>query len=49
METALGKKGLMVRGPSMWNNMTEELRTFSGNIVRFKKDLKKWIRENVES
>ena len=48
METALGKKGLMVRGPSMWNNMTEELRTFSGNIVRFKKDLKKWIRENVE-
>ena len=41
METALGRKGMMVRGPSMWNTMTEKLKTFNGNISSFKKDIKK--------
>ena len=48
METSLGNKGVMVRGASLWNSMTEELRVFTGNLKNFKNKLKKWIRENIE-
>ena len=48
MKTALGKKGMMVRGPTMWNAMPRNLRVFTGNLLGFKKDLKKWIKINVD-
>ena len=47
-KTALAKKGMMVRGPTLWNAMPRDLRMFTGSQISFKKDLKKWIRENVE-
>ena len=45
---ALAKKGMMVRGPTMWNAMPRSLRIFTGSIFSFKKELKKWIKINVE-
>ena len=48
MKTALGNKGIMVRGPKLWNLMPQNLRIFTGNITSFKRELKKWIRSNVD-
>ena len=45
---ALAKKGMMVRGPTLWNAMPRELRVFTGGLAKFKKELKKWIKINVE-
>ena len=47
-ETALAKKGMMVRGPTLWNTMPKSLRAFHGSQLSFKKDLKKWIKANVD-
>ena len=45
---AISKKGIMVRGPTMWNQLPIELRTFKGNLQSFKKELKIWIKNTVE-
>ena len=37
---ALAKKGMMVRGPTLWNAMPRELRVFTGGLAKFKKELK---------
>ena len=45
---ALAKKGMMVRGPTLWNSMPRNLRVFTGSLFKFKKELKKWIKDNIE-
>ena len=39
----------MVRGPTLWNGMPRNLRVFTGSLFKFKKELKKWIKMNVEA
>ena len=46
--TALAKKGMMVRCPTVWNTMPRSLRVFDGSQISFKKDIKKWIKETVD-
>jgi hypothetical protein len=45
---ALAKKGMMVRGPTLWIAMPRNLRVFTGSLAKSKKELKKWIKMNVE-
>ena len=48
MKTGLGSKGMMTRGPMMWNSLPAHLKGMTGNLLKFKKTLKAWILENVE-
>ena len=45
---ALAKKGMMVRGRTLWNSMPRNLTVFTGSLFNFKKELKKWIKVNIE-
>ena len=46
--TSLAKKAIRFRGANMWNTLPSTLKTFRGEIKNFKKQLKTWVRENVE-
>ena len=48
MKTSLGSKGMMTRGPMMWNSLPAELKGMSGSLGSFKNALKTWIKNNVE-
>ena len=48
MQTGLGGKGLMARGPMMWNSLPVEIKGMIGSLEKFKKALKLWIKNNVE-
>ena len=45
---AITKKGIMVRGPTMWNQLPRKLRIFKGSLQSFKKELTKWVKSTVE-
>ena len=47
-KTSLGKKAIRFRGASMWNTLPANLKMFTGEVQSFKKQLKRWIRENIE-
>ena len=47
-EKAITKKGIMVRGPTLWNQLPRKLRIFGGSLQSFKNELKKWIKKTVE-
>ena len=45
---AISRKGIMVRGPTMWNQLPIKLRTFKGSLQSFKKELRTWIKNTEE-
>ena len=47
-ETSLARKALRVRGATWWNSLPQELKSFSGEVQCFKKQLKAWVKTNVE-
>ena len=47
-DKAIAKKGIMVRGPTMWNQLPRELRIFRGSLHNFKKELRNWVKGTVE-
>ena len=47
-DKAIAKKGIMVRGPTMWNQLPRELRIFKGSLHNFKKELRNWVKSTVE-
>ena len=47
-QKATTKKGIMMRGPTVWNTLPMELRTHQGSLQMFKKELKLWIKNNLE-
>ena len=44
---SLFRKSFSFRGPEYWNSLPSELRNISG-ISNFKKELKKWVMQNVQ-
>ena len=47
-KTSLGKKAIRFRGAKMWNTLPAHLKTVTGEVQSYKKQLKIWVRENVE-
>ena len=47
-KTSMSKKSLRVRGAEQWNLLPPELKGFVGDITKFKKELKIWVKNNVE-
>ena len=47
-KTSLGKKALRFRGASMWNTLPANLKIVTGEVQSYKKQLKIWVRENVD-
>ena len=47
-QKASTKKGIMTRGPTLWNTLPMELRTYQGSLQIFKKKLRTWIKNNLE-
>ena len=47
-KTSLGKKALRFRGASMWNTLPTNLKIVTGEVQSYKKQLKIWVRENVD-
>ena len=47
-KTSLGMKAIRFRGVSMWNTLPVNLKTVRGEVQSYKRQLKKWVRENVE-
>ena len=48
MKTGLGKKAIRVRGTTYWNSLPPELKGFNGKLLSFKKELKAWVKTNIE-
>ena len=48
METSLAKRGIRVRGATMWNSLPTVLKGYTGKLLGFKKELKAWVRKNIE-
>ena len=46
--TSLAKKAFRFRGVTMWNSLPSNLKTFRGEVQNYKKQLKTWVKENVE-
>ena len=47
VESSLAGKSFMVRAPTVWNQIPPGIRN-SRKIETFKKDLKKWVKANIE-
>ena len=47
-KTSLGKKAIRFRGAKMWNTLPANLKIVTGEVQSYKKQLKIWVRENVE-
>ena len=47
-ETSLGKNALRIRGATWWNSLPPDLKMFSGDVLSFKRELKKWVKTNTE-
>ena len=47
-ETSLAKKSIRYRGALSWNSLPNHLKTNMGEAWKFKKQLKTWVKENIE-
>ena len=46
--TALAQKSFRVRGITIWNSLPTRLKMYTGKLIGFKKELKSWVKSNVD-
>ena len=47
-KTSMSRKSMRIRGVEQWNLLPPEIKGFVGEIQKFKKELKTWVKANVE-